>query len=64
MNELLALSVPEKLAVIDALADSLDDPTVPPWQLDEVQRRLADDLNRPEAEVAWEDAVRRVSGRP
>jgi putative addiction module component (TIGR02574 family) len=60
LNELLALSVPEKLALIGALSDSIEPLPVPSWQLDELARRQQADLARPEPTVSWDEAIKKV----
>jgi putative addiction module component (TIGR02574 family) len=61
IGQLLALSVPEKLALIDVLADSIDDVPTPSWHLDELSRREAAEAVAPEPTVTWEQAVERVT---
>jgi putative addiction module component (TIGR02574 family) len=60
VNDLLALTPPEKLAVMGALWDSLGQPPesvpIPDWQLDELRRRETADAADPEPTVTWEEA--------
>ena len=67
MDQLLALSPPEKIAVIGALWDSMEDAAaagpLPSWQLDELARRLDADLAAPEPTFSWEEAQQLVKSR-
>jgi putative addiction module component (TIGR02574 family) len=60
MSQLLALSVPEKLALIGALSDSIEPMPAPAWQLDELHRREESESTSPEATVTWNEALQRV----
>jgi putative addiction module component (TIGR02574 family) len=60
MSELLALSVPEKIALIGALTDSIEALPLPQWQLDELKRRDEAESANPEPTLSWEDAVQRI----
>ena len=63
LNDLLALSVPEKIAIIGALWDSIEDvpnSPLPQWQIDELERRDAADELSPEPTVTWEEAQQQV----
>ena len=64
LNELLALPVAEKLAVIGALWDSIDEASSPvpvsAWQLEEIERRDAAEQTSPEPTMTWEEAEIRV----
>lgn len=61
INELLALSVPEKIAIIGALWDSIDASAgtvpIPSWQVQELERRENADRESSEPTVSWEQAV-------
>lgn len=60
IDELLALPAPEKLAIIGALWDSIDqasaDLPIPDWQMAELNRREAADMTAPEPTVSWDEA--------
>jgi len=60
MDQLLALSGPEKIAVIGVLWDSVDDAVVagppPAWRLEELDRREAADRVAPEPTFSWDEA--------
>jgi putative addiction module component (TIGR02574 family) len=60
LSELLALSVPEKLALIGALSDSIETLPLPQWQLEELERRDAAELASPEPTLTWDEALQRV----
>lgn len=57
----------DRLAVAEALWESVArdvaSAAVPPTQLAELERRLADSIARPEAVVAWEDVKARALAR-
>lgn len=64
LNELMALSVPEKLALIGALWDSIDkaapNPAMPDWQKAELDRREAAEQIAPEPVFSWDEAKQQV----
>ena len=62
MKDLLALSAIEKIAVIGALWDSIEEGAapIPAWQLEELDRREASHRATPEAAVTWEEVKERV----
>lgn len=64
MNELLALSVPEKLTLIGALWDSIEaageSPPLLDWQVAELERRDAAEQSSLEPTVSWDEAVQRI----
>lgn len=64
IENLIALSVPQKLEIIGLLWDSIDsDPAVadiPQWQLDELDRRDADDLKNPKPSYTWDETIARI----
>src|SRR5437773_7341118 len=59
------LSVPQKLAMIgvlwDSIPDSLEALPVPEWHQQELERRLAEADADPGAGIPWEQVKRRVS---
>ena len=67
MSQLLALSPPEKIAVIGAVWDSIDDPAaagpLPAWQLEELNRRELADSAAPEPTCSWDEAQQLVKSR-
>jgi putative addiction module component (TIGR02574 family) len=64
LNQLLALSGAQKVALISALWDSMDekDIPIPDWQLEELERRSADVQDGAEPLLAWEDVKQRILG--
>jgi putative addiction module component (TIGR02574 family) len=64
LNQLLALSGAQKVALISALWDSMDerDVPIPDWQLEELERRQAAVQEGAEPLVAWEDIKQRILG--
>ena len=64
LSELLALPVADKLAVIGALWDSIDEASspipIPAWQLEELEYRDAAEPASPEPTMSWEEARERV----
>jgi putative addiction module component (TIGR02574 family) len=67
LEELLALSVLEKIAVIGVLWDSIDERDsipIPDWQLEELDRRAAEDEANPEPTIPWEGILQRIKGSP
>ena len=67
VDALLALSTPEKIALIGVLWDSIDDGEglpLPDWQVDELKRREAVDEANLEESVSWEEALQRIKAPP
>ena len=65
VDALLALSAPEKIALIGVLWDSINDGEglpLPAWQVEELNRREAVDEENPEDSVTWEEALQRIKG--
>ena len=60
LTQLLQLSVPEKLALIGALSDSIELLPIPDWQLEELRRRDEMEETSSEPVIAWDDAVKQV----
>ncbi|MBI4408235.1 MAG: addiction module protein [Gemmatimonadetes bacterium] len=56
------LSVSERLQLVEDLWDSIDDEQipVPKWHLQELERRLADYRDHPEAGIPWEQVRERL----
>jgi len=67
VNEIKALSVDERLAIVEAIWDSIvddsDDLSVTPDERAFIERRLAAYLARPDDVVAWEDVKARALAR-
>jgi len=65
MSEILQLPVTERLAVAEAIWESLsaepDSASVPLWHLDEVKRRLETFRANPEGTQSWSDLKARLS---
>lgn len=63
------LSPEDRLTVAEAIWDSVaseaeaEAPTLPASQQEELERRLADSIARPEAVTAWEEIKARVLAR-
>lgn len=66
INELKSLSVPERLKVVAAVWDSLDE-TAPvplsPEQTAELDRRLDEYEANPEDTLTWDQVLERLRGR-
>jgi putative addiction module component (TIGR02574 family) len=64
LSELLALSADEKLALVEALWDSLaaepDRVPIPEWHRDVIAERLAQDDSDPSVDEKWDDLRRRL----
>jgi len=61
------LSLEDRLAVAEAIWDSVareaEDAPLPPAQREELERRLADSIARPEAVIPWEVVKARALAR-
>ncbi len=68
IDHLLALPAEEKLAIVEALWESLAaDPAsvpVPDWQREEIDRRLDALESGTSVGVAWEEVRRRITTKP
>ena len=64
LSQLLALSGAEKVALISALWDSMEekDLPIPDWQLEELERRNVSEPDGTESLLAWEDVKQRILG--
>ena len=62
VDEMVKLPAPDRLELIGALWDSLDDEEVPltPAQAAELDRRLNDMEENPGDEMPWEEARKRI----
>ena len=64
LHQLLALPVTEKLNLIGALWDSIDQATatipIPAWQLKELERREAEERASPDESLPWEEVKQRL----
>ncbi len=62
LNELLALTAVEKIALIGVLWDSIEESKVPipAWQLEELDRRDTEERPSSEPTMSWEEAQHRA----
>ena len=65
LDDLLALTTLEKIALIGVLWDSIDEQEsipIPDWQLEELDRRAAAVEANPEPTIPWEVILERIKG--
>jgi putative addiction module component (TIGR02574 family) len=66
-DQLLALSVKERLQIVEILCESLVDegaaPPIPEWLEPELDRRQAAHKQAPESAIPWEEARERLRRR-
>ena len=68
LDDLLSLSVPQKLALIGALWESIGDDgkggqDPPDWHIAALEQRLLADRSSPEATVTWDEAQKNIEER-
>jgi putative addiction module component (TIGR02574 family) len=67
LSQLLELPPAQRLELVEALWDSLDnsleDVPIPEWQKEELDRRKASSRDNPDAGMTWEEAKARITER-
>jgi putative addiction module component (TIGR02574 family) len=67
LTEILKLSVPEKLEVMEILWDSMvsagEEPPIPDWQIEEIERRIEEHEKNPQATYTLDEVRERILGR-